>query len=130
MKQILTKLSLFLLLVSGLTMVSSAQAVATPGTATISSDMVIQIDPAATLMENYTFSIAAIPFASEEAATRFFSMSRDNILNYTLDYEKKSVTVKLGLQYTEPRGWGVVEYNEYFGILAERYRTTLAIVNE
>jgi len=130
MKQLLTKLTLFLLLVSGFSLVSSAQAVATPGNATISSDMVIQIDPAAPLIENYVFSIAAVPFKSEEAANRFFSMSRDNILNYTLDYTKKTVTVKLGLQFTEPRGWGVAEYNTYFGNLAERYRTTLSIVNE
>lgn len=130
MKQLLFRISLSLLLVSGLTIFASAQAVATPGNATISSDMVIQIDSAAPLMETYTFSIAGISFDNEEAATRFFSMSRDNILNYTLDFTKKTVTVKLGLQFTEPRGWGVTEYNAYFATLAERYRTTLAIVNE
>ncbi len=129
MKQLFYKISLSLLLVSAAFFYASAQAPAV-GTASIDANLVIQIDPTKPLMETYTFSISTMAFKDEAAANRFFSLCRDNILNYTLDYANKTATVKLGLQFTEPRGWDVNEYNEYFAKAAERYRMMLTVVNE
>lgn len=129
MKQLLYKISLSLLLVSTSFFYVSAQSPAV-GNASIDNNLIIQIDPDAPLMEEYTFSISPLSFKDETAANRFFSLCRDNILTYTLDYAQGTATVKLGLQFTEPRGWDVPAYNEYFAKVAERYRMTLSVVNE
>lgn len=129
MKQLLHKIALSLLLVSATFIAANAQAPAA-GNASIDANLVIQLDPNAPLVSVYTFPISTMAFKNEEAAVRYFSLCRDNILNYTVDYAAKTATVTLGLQFTEPRGWGLTEYNEYFAKVAERYRSTLAVVNE
>lgn len=129
MKQIIYKFALSLLLVSASFIYASAQAV-TPGHATIDESLVIRLDTNTPLTADYSFSISTMSFKDEAAAVRYFSMCRDNILTYTVDYAARTATVHLALEWMEPRGWDVAEYNEYFGKLAERYRTTLAVVNE
>lgn len=129
MKQYLRKLAMSLLLVSATTVFISAQTTAA-GTATIGSDMVIHLDEASPLVADYTFSITGLTFKSKEACERYFSLCRDNILSYTVNYDTKTATVHLMLEYMEPRGWGVKEYNEYFQKVSDRYRSTIQVVNE
>ncbi len=129
MKQLLQKLTFSLLLVSAVTFMASAQ---TPdrGNATIDANMVIHLDETQPLVADYSFSFSAIAFKNEAAATRFFGLCRDNIVSYNLDWAAKTATVHIALEYMEPRGWDIVKYNDYFSKLAERYRTTLSVVNE
>jgi len=127
MKQFFTRhlLSVFLVVVSAVSTFAQAS-----GTATIDANMVISLNADAPLVSEYTFKIDKVGFKDEAAAVRFFGLCRDNIVNYTVNYVAGTATVTLGLQFTEPRGWGLAEYNNYFQTLAERYRTTLSIVNE
>lgn len=129
MKQTVQKLTLSLLLVFATATLVTAQ---TPekGKATITSDLVILLDAATPLVADYVFDISPIAFKDQAAAERYFSLCRDNIVSYTLDYDKKLATVHIALELMEPRGWDLVEYNEYFVKLSERYRSTLAVVNE
>lgn len=129
MKQLLQKLTVILLLVSATSLTAWAQ---TPdkGKATIADNMVIRLDTESPLVSDYSFSISAIAFKDAAAAERFFSLCRDNLMTYTVDYAAKVATVHLMLAYTEPRGWGITEYNEYFAKVGERYRSTLEVVNE
>lgn len=129
MKQLLQKLTVLLLLVSATTLTSWAQAPGR-GTATIANNMVIHLDTEAPLVADYSFSISAISFKDAAAAERFFSLCRDNLMTYTVDYASKVATVHLMLEFTEPRGWGVNEYNEYFTKVGERFRQTLTVVND
>ncbi len=129
MKQIVQKLTLSLLLVFATTALVTAQ---TPekGKATITSDLVILLDVSTPLVADYVFDISPISFKDQAAAERYFSLCRDNIVSYVLDYEKKLATVHIAIELMEPRGWDLIEYNEYFVKLSERYRSTLAVVNE
>ena len=129
MKQILQKLAFSLLLVSATATMVTAQ---TPdvGKATINSDMVIILDESTPLVADYVFDISKISFKSKEATERYFSLCRDNILNYTVNYDTKMATIHLMLEFMEPRGWDVKEYNEYLSKLGERYRSTIQVVNE
>ena len=129
MKQTVQKLTLSLLLVFATATLVTAQ---TPekGKATITSDLVILLDAATPLVADYVFDISPIAFKDQAAAERYFSLCRDNIVSYTLDYDKKLATVHIALELMEPRGWDLVEYNEYFVKLSERYRSTLVVVNE
>lgn len=129
MKQLLQKLTVILLLVSAVNLTSSAQA-PVRGEATIADNMVIRLDTESPLVADYSFSISAIAFKDAAAADRFFGLCRDNLMTYTVDYATNVATVHLMLEYTEPRGWGITEYNEYFAKLGERYRSTLGVVNE
>lgn len=129
MKQIVQKLTLLLLLVFATAALVTAQ---TPekGKATITSDLVIHLDVATPLVADYAFDISPIAFKDQAAAERFFSLCRDNIVSYSLDYETKTANMHIAIELMEPRGWDLTEYNEYFGKLSERYRSTLAVVNE
>ena len=129
MKQLIYKISLSLLLVSASFLYASAQA-PTPGHAAIDANLVISLDTDAPLTADYTFSISTMSFKDEAAAVRYFSLCRDNILTYTVDYAARTATVHIALEWMEPRGWDVAQYNEYFAKVAERYRNTLAVVNE
>lgn len=129
MKQTVQKLTLSLLLVFATATLVTAQTPA-KGKATITSDLVILLDVATPLVADYVFDISPIAFKDQAAAERYFSLCRDNIVSYTLDYDKKLSTVHIALELMEPRGWDLIEYNEYFVKLSERYRSTLAVVNE
>lgn len=129
MKQTVQKLTLSLLLVFATATLVTAQTPA-KGKATITSDLVILLDVATPLVADYVFDISPIAFKDQAAAERYFSLCRDNIVSYTLDYDKKLATVHIALELMEPRGWDLIEYNEYFVKLSERYRSTLAVVNE
>ncbi len=129
MKQFLLKLTMSILLVSVTAFYTSAQT-AVKGTATINSDLVIHIDETQALVADYSFDISAMHFNSQTACERYFSLCRDNILTYSVDYATKTASVHLALEYMEPRGWGVAEYNEYFQKVSERYRSTLSVVNQ
>lgn len=120
--------SVLLLLIS-FHFVANAQT-ATTGNATISSDFVITLNGEAPLAADYTFDISQLKFSSKEEAERFFSLCRDNLMNYTVNYDAKTATVHISLQYMEPRGWGISEYNEYFTKLAERYRNVYQAIHQ
>ena len=129
MKQIVQKLTLSLLLVFATATLVTAQ---TPekGKATINSNLIILLDVTTPLVADYVFDISPITFKDQAATERFFLIIHDNIVSYTLDYEKKTATVHIALELMEPRGWDVNKYNDYFVKLSERYRSTLAMVNE
>ena len=129
MKQNLLKLAFSLLLVSSTVVVALAQAPVN-GTASINSELVIVLDETAPLVADYTFDISGMHFNSKEAAERYFSLCRDNILSYTVNYDAKTANVHLSLQFMEPRGWDVKDYNAYFVKLGDRYRSTMTVVNE
>ena len=129
MKQIVQKLTLSLLLVFATATLVTAQ---TPekGKATINSHLIILLDVSTPLVADYVFDISPISFKDQAATERFFRIIHDNIVSYTLDYENKTATVHIALELMEPRGWDVNKYNDYFVKLSERYRSTLAMVNE
>ena len=129
MKQIVQKLTLSLLLVFATATLVTAQ---TPekGKATINSNLIVLLDVSTPLVADYVFDISPISFKDQAATERFFRIIHDNIVSYTLDYENKTATVHIALELMEPRGWDVNKYNDYFVKLSERYRSTLAMVNE
>jgi hypothetical protein len=51
-------------------------------------------------------------------------------MNYTVNFEAKTASVHISLEYMAPRGWGVAEYNNYFVKLSERYRGTYTAIQE
>lgn len=127
MKQVLRSLLLILLITVSFQFSSSAQ---TAGKATINKDLVIHLNTDAPLVADYTFDISDLGFAAKEDAETFFNRCRDNLLNYTVNFETKTATVHISLEYMEPRGWGLSEYNEYFSKVSERYRSTYAALGE
>jgi hypothetical protein len=129
MKQLLQKLAFLLLLVSAVTLTSRAQA-PEKGKASISEGNLITLDITEPLVAEYTFSYATMVFKNDAAAERYFMLCRDNLVTYTVDLTKKEATVQLRLSSTDPRGWGVAEYNAYFAKVAERYQQMQAVVNE
>lgn len=129
MKQLLQKLAFSLLLVSAVTFTTWAQAPA-KGSAAINGENVITLDITEPLVAEYTFSIATMGFKDDAAAERFFLLCRDNLLTYSVDVAKKEATVQLRLESTDPRGWGVAEYNAYFIKVADRYRQIQSVVNQ
>ncbi len=128
MKQNLPSFLLVLLLTVSFSF-AKAQ-VAGSGTATISNDLIIVLNEAAPLVADYSFDISQIKFENKEEAERFFSLCHDNLMNFSVSYESKTASVHISLEYMEPRGWGIKEYNEYFLKLSERYRQTYAVVIE
>lgn len=129
MKQIVQKLTLSLLLVFATGTIVTAQA-PVKGKATINSDLVILLDVSTPLVADYVFDISSLKFKDQAATERFFRLGHDNLVSYTLDYEKKLATVHIATELMEPRGWDLSNYNEYFVKLSERYRSTFEMVNE
>ncbi len=128
MKQILQSLAFSLLLVSSTSLVTGQSS--TIGKATISSEMVITLDESSPLIADYVFDISGISFKNKEAAERYFNLSQDNILKYSVNYDTKLATVHIMIEHMAPRGWDVAKYNEYLGKVSERYRNNLMVVNE
>ncbi|MFI5170819.1 MAG: hypothetical protein ACHQFW_00425 [Chitinophagales bacterium] len=129
MKQILQKLAFSLLLVSLTVTLTTAQSPVI-GKATINTDMVITLDKSGPLVADYSFDISGMGLRNKEAAERYFSLGRDNLVSYTVNYDTKTATVHLMLDLTQPRGWDVDQYNEYFVKVSERYRSNMTVVNE
>ncbi len=127
MKQILRSLLVSLLITVSFQFTASAQ---TAGSATIGKDLVIHLNTDAPLVSDYTFDISNLGFTSMEEAEIFFSRCRDNLMNYTVNNETKTATVHISLQYMEPRGWGLSEYNAYFSKVSEHYRSVFAAISE
>lgn len=125
MKKLLPKISFVLFLSVGATFAVKAQ---TPGNATIDKNFVITINANAPVVSDYVFDISAIPFKDEAQAEKFFKRNTDNLVSYSVDFANKTATVHLALQYVEPRGWGVTEWNNYFGGLSQRYTLTYQAV--
>ncbi|MEZ5013463.1 MAG: hypothetical protein R2794_04165 [Chitinophagales bacterium] len=129
MKPIVYKLTFILLLVSFSSVIVTAQT-AEKGTATINSAMVITLNTETPLVADYDFDISAMHFVSKEAAEEYFAKCRDNIVNYTVDFEKHTATIHLMLEFMEPRGWTVADYNAYLAKVSSRYQSVYSVVNE
>jgi len=127
MKQKLLPALLSLLITVSFSFSAGAQ-IANTGNAVIGSDFVIHLDEASPLVADYTFDISKISFTGKDQAEKFFSICRDNLLSYTVNYEAKTATVHIGLQYMESRSWGVSDYNAYFVKTSERYRHTFEAI--
>lgn len=127
MKQILRSLLVTFLITISVHISASAQ---TAGSATIGKDLVIHLNMDAPLVADYTFDISNLGFKAKEDAEIFFSRCRDNLMNYTVNFETKTATVHISLEYMEPRGWGLSEYNEYFSKVSEHYRSVFAAIGE
>jgi len=127
MKQTLRSLVLTLLISFSISFASKSQVAVN---ASIGSDFVIHLNENTPLVSDYTFDISSMNFDSKEESEHFFSMCRDNLLNYSVNYDAKTASVHISLEYMEPRGWGINEYIGYFQKVSERYRKTYEAISE
>ncbi|MBC8046432.1 MAG: hypothetical protein H7Y00_06525 [Fimbriimonadaceae bacterium] len=90
-------------------------------------NLVIELDPSATLSAIYEIDITAMSFKDENAAKIFFRTMTDNLVNVDLNYAEKKAMLNLHTQYKE--AWTIAEWNDYLYKNAERYRLAYNRVN-
>ncbi len=96
----------------------------------INKEMKIELNASSELQESYILDISELNFVSEDAASKYFYAINDNLLRYHYNKGEKTVKIELMTQFTGPEKWSIVEWNQYFEGLVDRYSTMFDRVNK